>query len=337
MIARPLATAFLVAHLLGSAQAQERVVVGTMRDVANGALFLAAVRGYFKAEGLDLNLLAYTDSGQAVRELGAGATDFAVVAFSADAFKLAGSGAIKAIAAQVREERSYEGNQVVVSTSAYSRGLVKLEELAGRSIAITAVGSPFHYQLARIAAANHFDLDHVALKLQPSLDAIVELLAANKVDAAILPPQQARELLLAGQARLLGWCADFDQTQLGAVFVSAKVLSARPGIADKFLRAYRRAVADYWQAFLRHDSYGKRRSDKNSQAAAAEIARYVFPGQAAASAGPKVEDAVYFMDAQARLDLADIERQVAWYKSVGLLDRSVEAGSIVQQGPPPGR
>jgi NitT/TauT family transport system substrate-binding protein len=37
----------------------------------------------------------------------------------------------------------------------------------------------------------------------------------------------------------------------------------------------------------------------------------------------------YYMDPLARLDAADIERQVEWYKSQGLVDQSVDADAVV--------
>lgn len=45
-----------MASLFGAfaAAAQEKLNVGALRLVSNGALFVAAERGYFKAEGLDV-------------------------------------------------------------------------------------------------------------------------------------------------------------------------------------------------------------------------------------------------------------------------------------------
>ena len=133
--ARAAAIIAVMASLTVPASAQERVTVGTMRLTANGALFLAAAQGYFKAEGLDLAMTAYA-SDQAVAEaLAGGATDFGLAGFSAAAFNFTGRGAIKAIAAQVREKRDYEGNEIVASNAAYMRGLRKPEDLANKSVA----------------------------------------------------------------------------------------------------------------------------------------------------------------------------------------------------------
>jgi NitT/TauT family transport system substrate-binding protein len=62
---------------------------------------------------------------------------------------------------------------------------------------------------------------------------------------------------------------------------------------------------------------------------AAKIARYVFPGRPLDTAGATVEAGIYNMDRDARLDLADIARQVAWYQSQSLIGKGIEARLIV--------
>src|SRR6476660_1527929 len=83
------------------AAAQERVAIGTQRLADNGALFLAASEGYFKAEGIDLGMTAYESDAIVAETLAAGATDFGLAALTPAAFNLAGKGLIRAIAAQV--------------------------------------------------------------------------------------------------------------------------------------------------------------------------------------------------------------------------------------------
>jgi NitT/TauT family transport system substrate-binding protein len=330
MIRRFASLLLLIAGLVTPAAAQERVTVATTRDIANGALFLAAARGYFKAEGLDLSMRAYPNARDAVEALAMGATDLGLAAFNATVFSLAGSGKIKAIAAQVREQRGYEGNEIVASTKAYARGLHGLADLANKSIALSELGGTFHYQLALIAQRKGFDLNGVTLKPLHSFDTVAQAVAGGEVDAAILPPFYARDLLETGRARPVGWYSELDGEQLGALFASAKTLAGRRAMVVKFLRAYRRGAAAYAAALLRHDSYGKRVFDAQTRAAAAAIGLYLYPGHAAGETAPLVAGAAYFMDAQARLDLSDLARQLAWFKAQGLIDKRVDAHAMVE-------
>jgi len=98
-------------------------------------------------------------------------------------------------------------------------------------------------------------------------------------------------------------------------------------MVEKFLRAYRRGATEYATAFMRHDRYGKRRSGPQAQAAAAAIASYVYPGNPAGAA--TVEAGAYFMDPQARLDAADVKRQVEWFQAQGLVDKNFDARDVV--------
>ncbi|MCF8477923.1 MAG: ABC transporter substrate-binding protein [Pseudolabrys sp.] len=301
--------------------------MGTMRHIDNGALFLAAARGYFKAEGLDLDMTAYASNSDVAQSVAAGGVDFGLAAFTTTAFNYAGRGLIKAIAGQVREKSDYEGNQILVSNAVYSRGLRKPENLKGLSAAIDQVGSLFHYQLAQVARVKGFDPASITLKPQGSLKAIVIALSEGKVDAAILPGIYARALLTGNQAKLAAWYSEIDEQQLGALFASAKVIETRRATVEKFLRAYRKGAADYYQALMRHDRYGKRISNAQTREAASAIARYVYPGRK--GSGGKVEAEAYFMDPTAPLDSADIARQVEWYKAKGLVDKDIDARAVM--------
>ena len=126
---RKVAPILIVASLVSPAAAQERVVIGTQRLTDNGALFLAAAAGYFKAEGIDLAMTAYENDRIVAETLASGATDLALTGFTPVAFNFAGKGTIKAIAARTREKRYYEGTELVVSNIGFRNGLQKFEDL----------------------------------------------------------------------------------------------------------------------------------------------------------------------------------------------------------------
>lgn len=325
---RSVAALIALLGLAAPAFALDPVTVATTREVSNAPLFLAATRGYFKAEGIELAMRAYPGAPAAAQALAGGDADLGLFAFSATAFNLAGGGKIKAIAAQVREKHNHEGNQIVASVVAHARGLRELANLAGKLVAVDELGSIFHYQLGQIAAHKQFGLGTMTLKPMSSVDAMVQAVAAGKVDAAILPPFYAREMLQAGQARLVGLYSELDEQQLGALFASAKTLASRRATVEKFLRAYARGAADYTAALARLDSQRKPISDATSQNAAAAIARYVYPGRNTERASRTVAGSAYYMDPQARLDIADLARQIAWYKAQGLIDRKIEAVDV---------
>ena len=326
MILRWLLVCF-IAGLTVPAAAQERVLVVTQRQAASGALFLAAARGYFKAEGLDLQMGAYPTARDVVETVASGRAEFGLTELTPAAFNLAGQGAITIVAAQAREKSDYEGAEVIASNAAYDQGLRKFADLAGKKVAIGALGSAPHFELAEIARVKHFELSGVGVETFYSFADMGQAVQTGKVDAAIMPALYARDLLTASQAKLVGWVSEIAEPQTGALFASGAAIKAKRATVEKFVRAYRRGVADYAAALLRHDRYGKRISDSVSQEAARIIARTVFPGR---SSGVTIVEAnAAYMDPKARIDIADIARQLDWYKAQGFVEKTVAARDVV--------
>ena len=82
MLARGLILISRIAGLIAPASAQERVSVATERLASNGALFLAAIQGYFKAEGLDVDIMDYRGPRPVVEAVAAGTVDFGLTALT---------------------------------------------------------------------------------------------------------------------------------------------------------------------------------------------------------------------------------------------------------------
>ena len=310
------------------AAAQDRVIIGTQRLADNGALFLAAAEGYFRSEGIDLGMTAYESDQAVVESLAAGTSDFALVGFTPSGFNYAGKGVLKAIAARTREKRFYENTDVVASNVGFAKGLQKFEDLANKTVAIDGRSPISRYQLEQIARVKKFDVQSITVKAMTSLDALARAVGTNEVDAAIMPAAYVHELLAANRAKLVGWYSELDDMQFGALFVSTKMIATKRTMVEKFVKAYRRGVADYAAALLRKDVHSKRTSDLKSHEAATTIARYVYPDRGEGGAAT-VEASANFIEPQAQLDLADIERQIEWYKAGGLVDKKVSAREVL--------
>ena len=329
MIRRALAAFALAVLLLTPAAAEERITIGTTRSSDNGALFLAVARGYFGAEGLNVEMTAYASDKDVAQAVAAGAVDFGLAGFTPQTFDYAAQGFFKLVAAQVQERKGFEGDEVVASNAAWANGLRKMENLADRSVAITFLGSPFHYQLAQIARVKKFDFNSITIKPMQTVDAAALAVSEGKAEAAILPAAYARELMVASQAMLVGWYSEVgEQQDLGALFASKKMLTERRAAAEKFVRAYRRGAANY-SAMVKLDRYGKRVANVSTRELATVIARYVYPGRELGRAAGTVEVGAYPMDPQASLNTADLERQVAWLKEQKLIDAGVKVPDIV--------
>ena len=312
-----------------AARAADKVAVGVLRFVSSGPLFLAVERGYFKTENLDADLRYFEAAQPIAVAVVSGDVDYGLTAFTGGFFNLAGKGVLKIIGAQAKEQKGFEGNAVLVSRAAWDKGFRRLEDFPGHSLGITQIGSSFHYQIGQIAAARGFDIKTVDLKPLQQLGVMIAALKGSQVDAIIIAPHLARPLIETGDARLLGWYSDIDEYQFGGLFTSTATATNKRPQTQAFVRAYQKGTADYAAAFLKRDASGARVFDAASDAAAAQIAPYVYPGEPLSSAVGKVKASAFPADANARLDVSDIYKQIDWMKGQGLVDQSVDPAKVL--------
>ena len=310
-------------------EAVEKVKLGSLRFVSSGAVFIALERGYFKEEGLEI-ALSFFDAAQPVAVATAsGDLDLGVTAFTGGFFNLAAKGALKIIAAQAKEAKGYEGNVVLVSNAAWDKGFRDVSQYAGHSIGITQIGSSFHYQIGQIAAAKGIELKSITVRPLQSLLAMAAALKTGQVDSIIIAPHLAHAMVENGDAKPIARYCDIDEYQFGGLFTTPKAIAARRPMLEKFVSAYQKGAQEYFSALLRRDEEGRRVFDEKATEAAALIAKYVYPSEPAAKAATLVETSAFYVDPQARLDVADILKQIAWYKAQGLVAEEVEARAVL--------
>ncbi len=314
-----------------TASAQEKASVGVLRFVSSGGLFLAVEKGYFKDEGLDVQMKFFEAAQPIAVAVVSGDTTFGVTAFTGGFYNLAGNGALKIIAAQAKEAKGYEGNALLASNGAYEKGLNSFEKLSGKTLGVTQVGSSFHYQLGQIAAAKKFDLKSVDIKPLQSLPNMSAALKSNQIDAIIIAPHLAKPLINSGEAKLIGYMSEIADYQFGGLFTSTNLIDSKRAMVQRFVRAYQKGQADYNKSFATKDGSGKLVHTADTDKDAALIGKYVYPTDTPEQAIPKVKASAFFADPQARLDIADIKTQIAWMKEQKLVDASVQADAIIDK------
>ena len=193
-------------------------------------------------------------------------------------------------------------------------------------MAITRLGSAFHYQLAQIARAKKFDFKSMALKPLQTIDDMAR--ARRHRQGRCRDPAGApmrANCYWRDQAKLVGWYSEIGEQQFGALFAIAKTIaSKRRAIVEKFVRAYRRGAADY-APMVQLDRGGKRVANVADARDRHRHRALCLSGRPLGEAATTVEAGGFSMDPQARLDLADIARQIDWFKEQGLIDKTVEA------------
>ena len=299
--------------------AGEHIKIGGQKTTS--PIYIAVEKGYFAAEGLDPELV-YFEAGQPVAVAAvSGDIDFGIAGLTGGLYALAEQGALKIIGGQTREAPGFRANTVVASTKAWEAGLKSFKDLPGHSVAVTQIGSAFHYDLALLADKYGFDLKTVRIMPLQSNPNSVAAVSGGSVDAAISLITYLKPALDKGDVKLLGFVGDETPWQLVGCFVSSKTADERGDTVRKFLRAFRKATRDYHDAFTAAD--GSRKDGPTAPEMLAIMAKYT--GRPVA----QVDESIGYIDPDAAIDTADVARQVAWYKAQGLVKGDVPGDKLV--------
>src|SRR3569833_1159155 len=236
---------------IGTARAEDalKARIGVLRLSSSAPVFIAQDKGYFRDAGLDVELKFFDAAQPIAVATTSGDVDFGITAFTAGLYNLAGKGTLKVIGGMSREKAGYPLIGYFASNKAYEAGLKAPKDLDGKRIAVTQVGSSFHYSLGLLADKYGFKLSDVKIVPLQSLSNAAAALKGETVDAALLPVSTARKLMDDGGAKFLGWVGGATPWQLGAVFASPKTV-ANKALVTKLLGALAKADREYHDVIL---------------------------------------------------------------------------------------
>src|SRR5256886_17456497 len=250
-IARLAVAVLLAIAATGLARADEalKAKIGVLRLSSSAPVFIAQDKGYFRDAGLDIELKFFDAAQPIAVATTSGDIDFGITAFTAGLYNLAGKGTLKVIGGMSREKPGYPLIGYFASNNAYAAGLKTPKDLAGKRIAVTQVGSSFHYSLGLLAEKYGFKLADLKVLPLQSLSNAAAALKGETVDAALLPISTARSLVDSGGAKLLGWVGDETPWQFGAGVGSPETLTHN-ATATKLLARPERADREYHDVLL---------------------------------------------------------------------------------------
>src|SRR5258708_1158212 len=296
--------------------------VGVLRLSSSAPVFIAQDKGYFRDAGLDIELKFFDAAQPIAVATTSGDVDFGITAFTAGLYNLAGKGTLKVIGGMSREKAGYPLIGYFASNNAYAAGLKTPKDLAGKRIAVTQVGSSFHYSLGLLADKYGFKLPD--LKVLP-LEAVWNGgagLKGESVDAALLPVSTARTLIDSGGAKFLGWVGDETPWQLGAVFASPKTLTNK-ALVTKLLAALVRADREYHDVILASVKGGKAGINEQTKPLLEIIAKYTnLPVE-------QVVGNCAYIDPDGKLDVKNVANQIDWLQEQGFVDKGFAADAII--------
>lgn len=299
--------------------AAEHIRIGAVRTAS--PVFIAVERQYWSAEGLDPELVFFDSAPPIAVAVASGDLDFGVTGLSGGFYNLGTT--LRIIAAGTREAPGFQLSAYLAARGAYDKGLRSVRDFPGHSVAITQFGAPVHYDLVLLTEKYRFDPQSLRVVPLPSNPAQIAALTGGTVDAAIVPVSYALQALDRGDIKLLGYVGDETPWQNGAAFTSAKIADQRAPLVEAFLRGYRKATRDYHDAFTGEDE--RRADNATAPAIIAILAKALGQPPALVSSG------VQYVDADARLDIEDVMRQIAWYRAQGLLKTEIDPAQFIDR------
>jgi NitT/TauT family transport system substrate-binding protein len=321
--AAAMALALLQADAAG-AQERLKAKIGVLRLASSGAVFIAADQKAFEKAGLDAELVFFDAAQPIAVAVASGDLDFGVTAFTAGMFNLAAKGGLKVVAGQSRETKGFPLIGYFAATHGAGASIASFRELAGKHIAITQTGSSFHYSLGLLSEKYGFPLTGMSLSPMQSLSNVVAALKGGSVDAALLPVTTAKPLIDSGDAKLLGWVGDETPWQLGAAMVSRRDFE-KTALIEAFLAGYRQGARVYHDVLLNAAKDGAVPVSDATRPVLDIIAKY------AQQSVDQVRVGLPYVDADAKLDVADVAHQIKWYQEQGFVDKAVTLDAVVDK------
>lgn len=314
------ALALAAAH---PAAAADPVKIGVIKNAVYGPFFIAEAKGYLAAENLAPELIYFESAPAMAPAVVAGSIDFAAANAGAATYNLGGQGALKIIAGFAEDVPGFQLFAFVASKRAYAAGLTSYKELNGRTVGISTLGSGIAYTLDLIETKYHLDAASIRVLPLQSVSNMVAAVVGGTVDLYIGPATPVMPAVNRGDVKLLAYSGEEAQWQLGTIYTASKTADTRHDFVERFLGAYRKGVSDYDDAFV--DQSGKRRNGPNAAADLAIMAKYL--GQPPEA----IEPALGYVNAEGKLDVADVLRQIAWYKSQGMVKPETDGASFIDK------
>ncbi|OWU84803.1 ABC transporter substrate-binding protein [Oceanicola sp. 22II-s10i] len=307
-----------------AATANDAIKVGALRFTSHGAGFVAFEKGYFADEGLDVSFEFFQAAQPIAVATASGDVDFGIAGVTGGLMNLAEKNAVRLVGGVLHEKKGVDGMMIMASNQAYDAGMKTVDDIKGHTVAMTQVGSTFHYMTNLIANSKGWSMDDMKMVPLQKVGAMVAALKSGQVDVMIMVPHIAKALTGAGAAHELGWLNEYTEYQISAMLTSVKNIEDRRDVVERFVRAYSKGIADMNRVFL----------DPNADPAELEemtkmVAKYVSPDQPYEKAAPSIQKGAMYLNEGMALNKTDVAAQMQWFKDQKLVDSDLNVDQLV--------
>jgi NitT/TauT family transport system substrate-binding protein len=203
-----------------------------------------------------------------------------------------------------------------VQKELYDGGTRSVADLRGKRIAVTQLGSTFHYQIGNILEKEGLTLKDVSIVPLQAMPAALEALKGRQVEAVVLPQPFPGRAETDGFGRIIAWAGDLFPWQIATVFYSKKFAADRTR-AVTFMKGYVKSSRYYYDAVLTG------RPSSAYEEVVSVTARYT------GAPVPIIRLGFPYQDRNGRLWVEDLSRQMTWWKRHGFIKDTIPLKDLV--------
>jgi NitT/TauT family transport system substrate-binding protein len=313
--------ALLAIGWAGAVRAED-VNVGIIGSVTDAPFFIADAKGYYRDEGLTVHLVQFDSGAKMTAPLAIGELDAGGGAASAGLYNAAAQGIVmKIVADKVQYGTTYNHASLLIRKALVESGRFKgYKDLKGLRIATAAHGSSDESVLNEALKRGGLkwgDAEPVYLGFGQHLPAFVN----GAIDASLTPEPLVTTILNSGAAMRFVSNEKFYPKQQSSVLVyGSPFIKNRPATADKFMRAYIRAVRFYNDAVANGSLSGP-----TGPEVIAILAKYSTVKDA------KVYSVItpHSVDPDGKVNLESLWKDWQFFKDTGQIDGKVTPDEVV--------
>lgn len=213
------------------AAALQELTIGTMPDVDSIPFIIAQEKGYFKEEGLTVNIKPFKSAMERDSALQSGNLDGAISDMLAVAFAKAGGFDVKITSLTSGSYKLIAGATENAAT---------LQELKGKDVAISK-NTIIEYVTDKILAQSNMEEKSINKVVIPQIPTRLEMLKNGKLAAATLPEPMA-SIAIAKGGKLIN-SSDKLGINPGVLMFTEKTVEGKKAELQAMYRAYNKAVA----------------------------------------------------------------------------------------------
>jgi NitT/TauT family transport system substrate-binding protein len=305
----------------GATRAAEHVEIGIGKSSSDAPLYVAQEMGYFKDEGLDVNLVVLDSGAKIIAPLSKGQLDAGSGALSVGFFNALAQGVkLRIVSDRGHVEKGYLYQTVFMRKDLIDSGAFKsLKDLKGKKMGFAAPGVAalsLANEAAKKGGIKYDDMTPVYMSFPQQLIAL-----RNKaIDGSFMVEPQATMAVAEGfGVRFMNTQEIYPGQQITVLFYSDKFASERPAVAQKLMRAWLRAVRTYNDAL------------KDGRIAGASADKVVDVISRNFHMEPKLVREMYSqaVDPSGAVNVAGIQKDLDFFQQRGWVPKSVSLKGVV--------